>query len=117
YSFMDNQPVNGLAFYRIKETDADGKFRYSTIVRLNLNRNLSLRAYPLPAKDQVTIEHAVTGKGTLSITTTDGRLVKQMDVKPDLDQSIINISNLKAGFYIVRFVNGSHIESIKLVKE
>src|SRR4029079_13153522 len=60
YSFMDNQPVNGLAFYRIKETDADGKFRYSTIVRLNLNRNLSLRAYPLPAKDQVTIEHAVT---------------------------------------------------------
>jgi len=118
YSFIDNQPVNGLAFYRIKETDVDGKFRYSTIVRLNLDRNVSVRAYPSPARDQVTIEHAVTSKGTLSITTTDGRLIKQVDVKSDLSQTVIDISNLKAGLYIVRFVNGNgQTETAKLIKE
>lgn len=118
YSFIDNQPVNGAAYYRIKEVDIDGKFKYSTIVKLNLNRSISLRAYPSPSNGLVTIEHSMTAKGTLSITTTDGLLVKQIDVKPGLNQTIINVSNLKAGLYIVRFVNGSgQAETTKLVKE
>jgi archaellum component FlaG (FlaF/FlaG flagellin family) len=118
YSFVDKQTVNGLTFYRIKEVDIDGKFKYSTIVRLSLDRNSSLRAYPSPAKDEVTIEHAVTGKGALSISTTDGRIIKQIDVKPGLYQTVINISALKAGLYVVRFINGSgQTESIKLIKE
>jgi hypothetical protein len=118
YSFVDNQPANGTVFYRIKEVDVDGKFRYSTIVRLNLSRNSNLRAYPSPAKDEVTIEHAITTKGSLSITTSDGRVIKQIDVRPELNQTIINISNLKAGLYIVRFVNANgQAETTKLIKE
>jgi hypothetical protein len=118
YSFVDNQPQNGMAYYRIKELDMDGKFRYSTIVRLNLERNISLKAYPSPARGLVTIEHPVTNKGILSITTTDGRVVKQIDVKPELNQTVINVSNLKAGLYIIRFINGTGpAENVKLIKE
>lgn len=118
YSFVDNQPINGTAFYRVKEVDVDGKFKYSVIVKLNLNRSTSLRVYPSPAKDQVTIEHAMTAKGSLSITTADGRIVKQADLKPELNQTIIDVSGLKAGLYIVRLVNASgQAETIKLIKE
>lgn len=118
YSFVDIRPVNGVTFYRIKEVDIDGKFKYSTIVKLNLSNHYSLRVYPSPAKDEVTIEHASTNKGTLSITTSDGRVVKQMDVIPELNQTIINVSSLKAGLYIVRFVNaGGQAETTKLIKE
>lgn len=118
YSFIDRQPATGLAFYRIKETDIDGKYKYSTIVRLNLDISFGLRAYPSPAKDLVTIEHAITSKGRLTITTTDGRIIKQIDIKPNLSQSVINISSLKAGLYIVRFVNGnSQTETTRLIKE
>jgi hypothetical protein len=118
YSFIDNEPVNGLVFYRIKEVDIDGKFRYSTIARLTLNRNTQLRAYPSPARDLVTIEHDIAFNGTLSINTTDGRLVKRISVKPDLNQTVINISDLKSGLYIVRFINDNgHAESIKLLKQ
>lgn len=118
YSYVDNQPINGAAFYRVKEVDADGKFKYSVIVKLNLNRSASLRVYPSPAKDQVTIEHAMTAKGSLSIATADGRIVKQVDFKPELNQTIIDVSGLKAGLYIVRFVNaGGQAETTKLIKE
>lgn len=119
YSFIDRQPANGLAFYRIKEIDADGKFKYSTIVRLNLDiSNLGLRAYPSPARDLVTIEHGVTTKGRLSITAADGRVIRQIDIKPDLSQTVINVSNLKAGLYIIRFANGNgQTETTKLIKE
>lgn len=118
YSFVDKQPANGLVFYRIKEIDIDGKFKYSTIVRFSIDSNIGLRAYPSPAKDLVTIEHKVNVAGKLSITTADGRVVKQLDTKPDLGQTVINISNLKGGLYIVRFMyaNGQ-TETVKLVKE
>lgn len=118
YSFVDNQPINVIAFYRLKEVDADGKFKYSVIVKLNLNRSASLRVYPSPAKDQVTIEHAITARGSLSITTADGRIVKQVDLKPELNQTIVDVSGLKAGLYIVRFINaGGQAETTKLIKE
>lgn len=118
YSFIDRQPANGLAFYRIKETDLDGKFKYSTIVRLNLDISFGLKAYPSPARDLVTIQHAVNPKGRLSVTTADGRVVKQIDTKPDLSQTVINISDLKAGLYIIRFANGNgQTETTKLIKE
>lgn len=118
YSFLDNSASSGINFYRIKEVDIDGKFRYSTIVRLNLDKTIVLKAYPSPAKDEVTIEHALANKGTLSLTTADGRIVKQIDIIPGLNQSIINISSLKAGLYIVRFVNeNGGIEITKLIKE
>jgi hypothetical protein len=118
YSFADIEPVNGTAFYRIKEIDLDGTYRYSAIVRLNFDKDIRLRAYPSPAKDEVTIEHAINGKGMLSLTTSDGKLVKQVDVTPELNQTVIDISNLKAGLYLVRFINGNgQIENTKLIKQ
>jgi hypothetical protein len=118
YSFIDRQPANGLAFYRIKEIDVDGKFKYSTIVRLNLDVTFGLKAYPSPARDLVTIEHGITSKGKLSITTSDGRVVRQIDLKPELSQTVINISNLQAGLYIIRFANDNgQTETTKLIKE
>ena len=118
YSFVDNQSVSGTIFYRIKEVDVDGHFKYSTIARLNLSSVIQLRAYPSPARDQVTIEHSPTSKGSLNITTTDGRVVKQVDIRPDLNQAVINISALKAGMYIVRFTNANgQTETTKLIKE
>jgi hypothetical protein len=118
YTFTDHAPAIGVAFYRVKEIDADGKFRYSTIVKLNLSNNFSLRAYPSPARDEVTIEHASTNKGTLSVTTMDGRILKQVDLRLELNQTIINLSGLKAGLYVVRFVNADgKTETTKLIKE
>jgi hypothetical protein len=118
YSFLDNQPVAGNAFYRIKEVDIDGKSKYSPIVRLNLDRNIALRAYPSPATSEVTIEHSATDKGTVSIVTTDGRIVKQIEVKPQMTQTFVNTSTLKAGLYVVRFVGADgKTQTTKLVKQ
>jgi hypothetical protein len=118
YSFMDNQPVAGMTFYRIKEVDIDGKSKYSPVVRLNLERNIALRAYPSPATTEVTVEHSATDKGTVSITTADGRIVKQVEVKPQMTQTFINTSTLKAGLYVVRFVAADGTtQTTKLIKQ
>lgn len=119
YMFVDNQPVNGVGFYRVRNVDLDGKFTYTSIVRVNLNKVIALKAFPQPAQNTLTVEHgSVNGKGVLTLSTADGRVVFQSDIKPDVNQSVINLSSYRAGMYIVRFDSGSgSIESIKIVKQ
>jgi hypothetical protein len=118
YSFVDDKPANGISFYRVRNIDADGKYKYTTIVRVNLNRSIELRAYPQPAKDEITIEHANAAKGVLTLSTTNGQLIKTLQVKPGINQTAINISSLNRGLYIVRFDDGEgSIESLRIVKQ
>ena len=39
YNAYDAQPVKGINFYRIKQVDKDGNFKYSKTVSLKLNFN------------------------------------------------------------------------------
>jgi len=119
YSFTDNQPLNGVSFYRVRNVDLDGKFTYTSVVRLNLNKSISLRAFPQPAVNILTVEHgSVNSKGALTLSTADGRVVYQTEVLQDVNQTVINLSSYRSGLYIVRFDNGSgQVESIKVVKQ
>jgi hypothetical protein len=119
YSFTDNAPVSGVSFYRVRNIDLDTRSKYTPIARVNLNKKISLRAFPIPAATEVNIEHgSVGGKGTLTITTTDGRVVRSLEIKPDVNLTTISLVNLKSGLYIIRFNDGSgNTESFKLVKQ
>lgn len=117
YSFIDDKPANAINFYRVRNVDADGKYKYTTVVRVNLSRTIELKAYPQPARDEITIEHASAAKGLLLLTTANGQLVKTIQVKPATNQTTINIASLNRGLYMVRFDNEGHTESLRIVKQ
>ena len=37
YQAWDENPLNGISYYRLKQTDYDGKFSYSNVVSVNMN--------------------------------------------------------------------------------
>ena len=39
YTSWDDNPLYGISYYRLKQTDYDGKFSYSQIVSVNMNNN------------------------------------------------------------------------------
>lgn len=59
YLFIDQEPYHGIAYYRIKQTDFDGKFEYSGVVSIDFNNSESsanaINIYPNPAVNSITV--------------------------------------------------------------
>lgn len=45
YSYTDNNPFGGISYYRLKQTDFDGKYTYSTIKKVGSNEKLTSEIY------------------------------------------------------------------------
>jgi hypothetical protein len=113
YEFTDENPLSGINYYRIKQTDFDGQYSYSEIR---------------------SVRH--TGKGNVAISprSTDGRL----DISTEMESydvaiyssagqevarfaalaghQTVSIDALQAGVYFVKVMSGAESETIRVVK-
>ena len=114
YQFIDAQPLSGTNYYRLQMVDANGATELSKIVAVNASTgNKSLKIYPNPAKDVLTILTDANTEG-VSIFDINGRLVLSV---VDKSQNV-NIQNLASGVYFVRMMDktgfvGSPIRFVK----
>ncbi|RYE50376.1 MAG: T9SS type A sorting domain-containing protein [Sphingobacteriales bacterium] len=119
YTYFDPSS-NGTVYYRIKNVDNDGKYKYSTIARLvNGKSEIVLKAFPQPVLSQLTLQHPVIkGTSVVTVTTADGRLVKSIKPTTGSMQTFVDMSNLQGGMYMVRFDSGDgNVETMKVVKQ
>jgi hypothetical protein len=49
YSAVDDSPLGGISYYRLKIVDLDGTFTYSNLVSVRSEGNVRVRAYPNPS--------------------------------------------------------------------
>jgi hypothetical protein len=120
YTFSDAQSSQGAVFYRIRNVDNDGQFKYSNILSLkNGTSSLVLKAFPLPVVNNLTIQHeAIFKNGTINITSSDGRVVRRIIPAAGSLETIVNLSALKSGIYILHFDSGNgKLQSMKFMKQ
>jgi hypothetical protein len=119
YSFTDNQAVNGTVFYRVKNVDLDGQFKYSNVVRVSGKRTVNIKMFPMPATTEVTLQHDRTGNNaTVTVSTMDGRTVKQMNLATGSYTTKLALNAMAPGMYLVRLDDGNGgVETVKLVKQ
>lgn len=121
YSFSDAQGAEGTVYYRVKNVDIDGHYKYSSVVKLS-GKNAStvvLKAFPLPAHNQVNVQHekAVSGT-TLTITTLEGRMIKQLTPATGAIQTSVDLTNVTPGMYLIRINDPQgNTESLKIIKQ
>lgn len=68
YETVDAEPYSGISYYRLKQTDYDGKFSYPAIKSIMNEAQPVFNIYPNPAIDQVTIEYENNGKYEISLS-------------------------------------------------
>jgi hypothetical protein len=65
YAFTDNRPLAGVNYYRLKQMSKDGQTLYSTIVNVAFENSQTVKIYPNPAIDRITVEAAAVKSITL----------------------------------------------------
>lgn len=118
YQVVDINPVNGLNYYRLKMTDKDGRFTYSSIIRLKNNGNTGFSLFPNPAKNNLIVTHPVgREQAFIQIVQGDGKVVYKQTISVGAVQSSLDISALTPGLYFVSVYSGKETYSFKLIKE
>lgn len=120
YTFTDEQSTAGTSFYRIRSVDNDGKYKFSTIISFSNGKSAALlRAFPMPARNQVTLQHGtIEGKAQITISSENGQIMKRVVPATGSMQTSIDLSSLKAGLYLLRLENSNgEVETLKVVKQ
>lgn len=109
YHFTDPVPVNGRAYYRLRQVDTGNRSGLSQVISLQYITGNRVSVYPNPFTSTVTFSSAVAQ--TLQLNDFSGRLVE--NIKVNEGTTSIGLNHLPAGVYFIRTANA---EMIKLVK-
>ncbi len=99
YRFTHSSPGGKIIYYRIREVDADGKFMYSDVARLTMQRTSGIRIYPNPVCDDIRLSNSnATEIKRLLITGTDGRTVLVFEMA---NSQVYDVRSLSKGVYFI----------------
>ncbi len=118
YLFVDKKPLDGLSYYRLKQTDFDGLTSFSDIVavRRSGDHQIIIEAGPNPTKDILHLLCSGSTNFSPELYELDGRLIKRFPIissgMVDLD-----ISDLTKGVYLLRITTNNEHKSLRIVKE
>lgn len=113
YELLDHSPLKGVSYYRLKQIDNNGEFKYSKIIAVNFKKKdehkPNLLIYPNPIIDKTTLQfNNFTDKEIVfSVYTVSGILILQQT---------INLSNGNGVYEFIlptRMVSGSYIITVE----
>ena len=106
YSSMDSNPFSGTSYYRLKQTDFDGKYSYSQIISLNITslEDTKIEIYPNPTDNQITITGNESELKQVKIYNTLGQDVTFLTkfIINGNSKLVIDLSSLNIGIYYIK---------------
>jgi hypothetical protein len=128
YNYNDQIAAGTKWYYRLKQTDLDGHFKYSAVVLIKTDKSGLLTIdgiFPNPVKGaaQVRVQAGAQGGAVvLQLTDMTGRMVKVMNVSADAGSSTtvsVDLTGLAAGQYYLKAVetDGTVSETVTVVKQ
>lgn len=120
YTWKDENPLPGINYYRLVQTDADGHTSYLGIRSVRFESvGLHLELWPNPAHEQVqaTVLTDTPLDGTLMLTAPDGRKVfeKNISVESGVWSLDIPLEGLPNGHYRAVLVSKDQVKSTVFV--
>ena len=104
YMIFDSDPLKGISYYRLKQTDFDGKYTYSYIVAVNFTKNeFFVSPNPVFSNDYINIKYDFGDNKDILIKvfTIKGDLIYKNVYKYDAHHNIHIDFNFKKGMYLI----------------
>lgn len=121
YRYIDAQPGASKWYYRLKLTDLDGSYDYSSIAALNLGHCAPVtdvvRLYPNPSTDRITLACPIS-IAQVEIVSLSGKLLYSYTPATGTTFQAIDLEHIPPGIYLVRTTKANGAVDIqKLIKE
>ncbi len=115
YTAYDQTPFPGISYYRLMQTDIDGKQTFSPIISINLeNKNAEISVFPNPAINLVNISLPASARYEISLLNISGQLIYSTTITTG-DNLVLNVSGYKTGVYFIRIIHEGITETKKLI--
>ena len=122
YGAFDEGPAVGINYYRLKQTDYNGDYKYSAVISVNyLSKGASFRnLHPNPANENVNFDlySPVSTKGNLQVMDITGRVISDEPQNISVGNQTISaaLNSLSNGIYYLKIsideIGYSHISKI-----
>ncbi len=118
YNFTHLKPVAGFNYYRIKQIDINGAYKYSVIVKvLNKNDIKETIIAPNPVADILNVvEPASIFIISMDVYDTKGSLLIHKNIQSDVQVYSLPVSLLKMGNYILKINYKNDSKSVRFIK-
>ena len=124
YSALDTSPYEGISYYRLKQTDYNGKFTYSNLAQVDFNpsSDFSLNVYPNPGTgDNISLGiSANKGQEILVVVydVTGREIYSKVMVSEQKGSNVFALDpsgKLAAGIYMITATSDNGVLSKKLI--
>ncbi|MFM7023207.1 MAG: T9SS type A sorting domain-containing protein [Flavobacteriales bacterium] len=122
YSFKDEAPIDGVAYYKLTEFDRDGRYMVSQVISTEFHPAISTEAYPNPASDNCVVHYDARETGACILSIKNSRGVQLSEsfyaaVKGE-NSFLVSLSEYSEGIYLVMITDSNfHQSSLKLHKK
>jgi len=117
YNYRDNNPIEGTGYYRIKQTDFNGRFNYSMITTVKYSsKSIDISVFPNPVKKgdniNIVLSNGVNENYSASIYTLTDQKLSEYSFNKSFSIPVTN--SLNDGVYYLIITSGQerHIEKI-----
>lgn len=113
YHAMDGQPFYGVNYYRLKQVDFNGDYKYSDIIDLYFEgKGDNIILYPNPAKDMIMIT-GINGESIDEVVIFNK--LGQRVLQQKTENNALDISSLSSGVYFLETTLNQRLMRKKLV--
>lgn len=119
YAYIDEDPLLGESWYRVKVINGDGAFDFSPAIQIAFFGHNDLVVFPNPTADILYMGvDEVNGTFKMDLFDMSGKLVKSQTWESDSSLlAEIDMTDLRPGFYFYRVSNGSALYRGKVMKD
>ena len=120
FQFVDEKPLPGANFYRLKLIGADGSVVYSPVRRVVLKEQVAAQVYPMPVTDRLNVKLTATAPAPLELflLNTSGQkvLARHITLQTGTNTIELSMGQLPSGLYFLKFSQPEY-QDVKIIKQ
>ncbi|MGI8950815.1 MAG: choice-of-anchor J domain-containing protein [Chitinophagaceae bacterium] len=120
YSFTDAKLLSGSDYYRLKQIDLDGRFSYSSVIKLDFTKfDWAILGNPVTNNSWVQLQLDKPANVSLQIISLNGKImeiINKGNISAGTYTVPLNLSNAAPGMYVIKMIVNNQIFSMKVIK-